>query len=140
MGSINAESQYKDFFHLKETGAATGLVFILYNAASTIGCAFGLVSVLVNVTRVLSDSSTVAQSRITLEDVVVCSLGVHLPSQVLYWDRLVRLCLSLRHPASSSDSESFSRQYVTQGFSQNSPCHSKLYLWPLGSKHSTNSL
>jgi len=45
MGSINAESQYKDFFHLKETGASTGLVFILYNAASTIGCAFGLVHI-----------------------------------------------------------------------------------------------
>ena len=41
MGSINAESQYKDFFHLKETGSSTGLVFILYNAASTIGTAFG---------------------------------------------------------------------------------------------------
>jgi MFS family permease len=41
MGSINAESQYKNFFHLKETGASTGLVFILYNAASMIGCAFG---------------------------------------------------------------------------------------------------
>lgn len=41
MGSINAESQYKNFFHLKETGSSTGLVFILYNAASTIGCAFG---------------------------------------------------------------------------------------------------
>lgn len=41
MGSINAESQYKNFFHLKETGSSTGLVFILYNAASMIGCAFG---------------------------------------------------------------------------------------------------
>jgi hypothetical protein len=41
MGSINAETQYKNFFHLKETGSSTGLVFILYNAASTIGCAFG---------------------------------------------------------------------------------------------------
>ena len=41
MGSINAETQYKNFFHLKETGSSTGLVFVLYNAASTIGCAFG---------------------------------------------------------------------------------------------------
>lgn len=41
MGSINAETQYKSFFNLKETGASTGLVFVLYNAASTIGCAFG---------------------------------------------------------------------------------------------------
>ncbi|RDW60059.1 putative hexose transport-related protein [Coleophoma crateriformis] len=41
MGSINAESQYKNFFHLKETGSSTGIVFILYNAASTCGCAFG---------------------------------------------------------------------------------------------------
>lgn len=41
MGSINAEPQYKTFFNLKETGSSTGLVFILYNAASTIGCAFG---------------------------------------------------------------------------------------------------
>jgi MFS family permease len=41
MGSINAEPQYKNFFHLKETGSSTGLVFILYNAASMIGCAFG---------------------------------------------------------------------------------------------------
>jgi MFS family permease len=41
MGSINAETQYKSFFHLHETGASTGLVFVLYNAASTIGCAFG---------------------------------------------------------------------------------------------------
>ncbi|PMD52143.1 general substrate transporter [Hyaloscypha bicolor E] len=44
MGSINAESQYKNFFHLKETGSSTGLVFILYNAASMIGCAFGMQS------------------------------------------------------------------------------------------------
>lgn len=41
MGSINAEPQYKNFFHLKETGSSTGLVFILYNAASMIGRAFG---------------------------------------------------------------------------------------------------
>ncbi|KAH6675455.1 hexose transport protein [Halenospora varia] len=41
MGSINAETQYKSFFNLKETGSSTGLVFVLYNAASTIGCAFG---------------------------------------------------------------------------------------------------
>ncbi len=41
MGSINAQDQYKNFFHLKETGSSTGLVFILYNAASMIGCAFG---------------------------------------------------------------------------------------------------
>jgi hypothetical protein len=41
MGSINAEHQYQDFFHVKETGSSTGLVFILYNAASTIGCVFG---------------------------------------------------------------------------------------------------
>ncbi|TVY91415.1 Lactose permease, partial [Lachnellula willkommii] len=41
MGSINADPQYKSFFQLKETGGATGLVFVLYNAASTIGCAFG---------------------------------------------------------------------------------------------------
>ncbi|PMD24826.1 MFS general substrate transporter [Hyaloscypha hepaticicola] len=41
MGSINAEPQYKNFFHIKETGSSTGLVFILYNAASMIGCAFG---------------------------------------------------------------------------------------------------
>ncbi|PVH88266.1 general substrate transporter, partial [Cadophora sp. DSE1049] len=41
MGSINAQDQYKSFFHLKETGSSTGLVFILYNAASMIGCAFG---------------------------------------------------------------------------------------------------
>jgi MFS family permease len=41
MGSINAKSQYKNFFHLNETGSSTGLVFILYNAASMIGCAFG---------------------------------------------------------------------------------------------------
>jgi MFS family permease len=41
MGSINAEDQYKSFFKLHETGSSTGLVFILYNAASMIGCAFG---------------------------------------------------------------------------------------------------
>ncbi|KAH8602731.1 putative hexose transport-related protein [Bisporella sp. PMI_857] len=41
MGSINAEPQYKYFFQLKETGSTTGLVFILYNVASTVGCAFG---------------------------------------------------------------------------------------------------
>jgi len=37
MGSINAEPQHKTFFHLKETGSSTGIVFILYNAASMIG-------------------------------------------------------------------------------------------------------
>jgi MFS family permease len=41
MGSINAEPQYKNFFHLKKTRSSTGLVYILYNAASMIGCAFG---------------------------------------------------------------------------------------------------
>jgi len=41
MGSINAESQYKNFFYLKDTGSSTEIVFIFYNAASTIGCAFG---------------------------------------------------------------------------------------------------
>ncbi len=41
MGSINAEPQYKNFFRLKETGSSTGLVFILYNTASMICCAFG---------------------------------------------------------------------------------------------------
>ncbi|TAQ90471.1 hypothetical protein B7494_g1201 [Chlorociboria aeruginascens] len=41
MGSINASPQYQDFFHETETGSSTGLVFILYNAASTIGCIFG---------------------------------------------------------------------------------------------------
>ncbi|KUJ22394.1 putative hexose transport-related protein [Mollisia scopiformis] len=41
MGSINAEATYKNFFHLKETGSSTGLVFVLYNVASMVGCAFG---------------------------------------------------------------------------------------------------
>lgn len=41
LGSINAEPQYLNFFGLKSVGSATGLVFILYNAASIIGCAFG---------------------------------------------------------------------------------------------------
>jgi MFS family permease len=41
LGSINAEPQYLNFFDLKSVGSATGLVFILYNAASIIGCAFG---------------------------------------------------------------------------------------------------
>ncbi|KAH7417234.1 major facilitator superfamily domain-containing protein [Cadophora sp. MPI-SDFR-AT-0126] len=41
MGSINAQDQYKTYFHLKETGSSTGLVFILHNAASMVGCAFG---------------------------------------------------------------------------------------------------
>ena len=41
LGSINAEPQYLNFFHLKSVGSSTGLVFILYNAASIIGCAFG---------------------------------------------------------------------------------------------------
>jgi MFS family permease len=41
LGSINAEPQYLNFFHLRSVGSSTGLVFILYNAASIIGCAFG---------------------------------------------------------------------------------------------------
>lgn len=41
LGSINAEPQYLNFFGLSSVGSATGLVFILYNAASIVGCAFG---------------------------------------------------------------------------------------------------
>lgn len=41
LGSINAEPQYLEFFGLKSVGASTGLVFILFNIASIIGCCFG---------------------------------------------------------------------------------------------------
>jgi len=44
LGSINAEPQYQDFFQLTEYGGNVGLIFILGNAASTIGCAFKSVS------------------------------------------------------------------------------------------------
>jgi hypothetical protein len=36
VGCINAERQYEAFFHLKEIESSTGIVFILYNAASMI--------------------------------------------------------------------------------------------------------